>query len=173
MAYFRIIAMLLFLEFLDQRYGRKMKKKGKDISQLPARMNPVSHSMRDAKAYALHVLEEGTSYLWAVLMITAKSKWIWQIKYIENYRTQTIQIYKINPVLQLILLLKLSHPHKGKEYIQQILWSLLACATGWFKPPTNTPTSMKSFGLTWQKCAIYTVISPPFFLTRPHQLLQC
>lgn len=74
MAYFRIIAMLLFLEFLDQRYGREGEEKweGYLTTCQPERILCPTQQ-RDAKASPC-VLEEGTGYLWAALMITAKSK---------------------------------------------------------------------------------------------------
>lgn len=44
-----------------------------------------------------------------------------QIKYKENYRIQTIQIYKINSMLQLIFLAKTESPPQRHEDIQEVL----------------------------------------------------
>lgn len=65
--------------------------------------------------------ERQIGYLWTSLMVATKPKWICRIKHNENYRIQIVQIYKINSMLQSILLAKIVTP-EGHEYVQYILW---------------------------------------------------
>ena len=111
MAYFRIIAMLLFLEFLDQRYGSEGEEKWEGyLTTCQPELVLCPTQKRDAKA-SCHMCPGRRNWISVGSPNDhCKIKMNLQIKYIENYRTQTIQIYKISPMLQLILLAQTESP---------------------------------------------------------------